>query len=319
MYEKHIVHLHFFLLFLFIYILFIFCLHFTSILFIFYNRWFERWKERNQIHFSFGQWLGSVEECCTNKNGKYVQNTGLKIDKNSFAEQEQEESDGMISGINTETAVTLNSIVNENKIESNNKNQKVEDNENLGKCEKRKFIDTTGDKKEEEEARGRGLGLEVKGGSKKHKSSHNHNAEEAAMTAGINAVKCQRNGKKGTAPFQYNKVRQACLKIPLVYSHRTQRLPPFSSTSTFTSSNSNSNNSNSNNSNNNNSSNNSNSNSNNDKDVVEVEVEVEVVAAQCKSKEIKHNVSDSYNCDASYYFPSTDSDKWLCIFKPETN
>ena len=278
--------------------------YFVYILFLFYNRWFERWKERNQIHFSFGQWLGSVEECCSNKNGKYVQNTGLKIDKNSFSERE---SDDMKSVINTKTAVTLHSIVNENKIENNNENKKVEENENLGKCEKRKLIDTTGDEDEDEEEEVRGLELELKlkGGSKKHKSSHNHNAEEAAMTAGINAVKCQRNGKKGTTPFQYNKVRQACLKIPLVYSHRSQRLPPFSSTAT-------SSNSNSNNSNNNNSNSNNNCDSNDDG-----AVEVEVVAAQCKSKEIL--VSDSYNCNASYYFPSTDSDKWLCIFKPETD
>ena len=264
--------------------------------YIFCNRWFERWKERNQIHFSFGQWLGSVEECCTNKNGKYVQNTGLKIDKNSFLEQESEDKK---SGINTNTGetVTLHSIAEVKKIENNNENKKVEENQNLGKYEKRKLIDIdTGDEDKE-----RGGGLE---GNKKQKY---HNAEEAAMTAGINAVKCQRNSKKGTATFQYNKVRQACLKIPLVYSHRTQRLPPFSSTSTSTSTSTSSN------SNCNNSKNDSNS---NDDDAVGVAVEVE--AAQCKSKEILVS-SDYDNCNASYYFPSTDSDQWLCIFKPENN
>ena len=211
----------------------------------------------------------------------------------------------MKAGINTEESVTLHSIEEEKKIENNNENEKVGiENEILGKCEKRKLIDLdTGDEdKDKDKEIGRGLE-----GNKKQKY---HNAEEAAMTAGINAVKCQRNGKKGTATFQNNKVRQACLKIPLVYSHRTQRLPPFSSTSTSTSSSSNSNNSNSN-SNSNNSKNDSNT---YDDDAIGVAV----AAAKCESKD-KLVSSDSDNCNASYYFPSTDSDQWLCIFKPENN
>ena len=43
-----------------------------------------------------------------------------------------------------------------------------------------------------------------------------------------------RNSKKGFALLQGNKVRKACLRIPLVYSYRTQRLPPVSTCNTRT-------------------------------------------------------------------------------------
>lgn len=153
----------------------------------------------------------------------------------------------------------------------------IEGNGNSGRSEKRKL------------SKGDESGATV--GGKKQKS---HNAEQAAMTAGMNAVKCQRNGKKGTTPYQSNKVRQACLKIPLVYSHRTQRLPPFPSTP-------------------------SNHHASLNDGTVDTEQGKGDDAVKVLPTGINEiSVTDHDNYNAAYYFPSADSEKWLCVFKMMT-
>ena len=213
-----------------------------------------------------------MEECCSNKNGKYVQNTGIKIEKISVPEQESDDTDPEVENDingNREETVIRHNVVKENEIEGNG---------NSGTSEKRKL--NKGDESGATE------------GGKKQKS---HNAEQAAMTAGMNAVKCQRNGKKGTTPYQSNKVRQACLKIPLVYSHRTQRLPPFPSTPSNHHA------------------------SLNDVSVDKVQEKGDDAVKVLTSESSETLVLNHDNFNAAYYFPSTDSEKWLCVFKTNKN
>lgn len=158
------------------------------------------------------------------------------------------------------------------------KENKIDGNGNSGTSEKRKL--NKGDESGATE------------GGKKQKS---HSAEQAAITAGMNAVKCQRNGKKGTTPYQSNKVRQACLKIPLVYSHRTQRLPPFPSTPSNHHA------------------------SLNDGSVDKEQGKGDNAVGVLPSESSETLIVDHDNCNAAYYFPSTDSEKWLCVFKTDTN
>lgn len=109
--------------------------------------------------------------------------------------------------------------------------------------------------------------------------------ESAALTAGRNAVSCIRSGKKPSSAFPGTKVRQACLKIPLVYSHRSQRLPPIVSTGS-----------------------------------VERTLlgENSVVKMAIESENDETNNSEKIDkCETAYYFPSVDSEKWLCVFQKE--
>ena len=141
-------------------------------------------------------------------------------------------------------------------------------------------------------------GSEKKGKKGEDRNKKNDNPALAALAAGKKAVMSQRSGKKGAGSFSYqaNKVRQACLKVPLVYSYRSQRLPPAVSTGEHG-------------------------------DCVVPMVEGSSADAvendSCDSHENKSEIKiesnilekNISNCTAAYYFPSTDSSKWLCAYK----
>ena len=142
-------------------------------------------------------------------------------------------------------------------------------------------------------------GSEKKGKKGDDRNKKNDNPALAALAAGKKAVMSQRSGKKGVGSFSFqaNKVRQACLKVPLVYSYRSQRLPPAVSTCedggrTVPV-------------------------DGNNADVVE---NVNCDSQENKSEsELKNenNILENENSKstAAYYFPSTDSSKWLCAYK----
>ena len=120
------------------------------------------------------------------------------------------------------------------------------------------------------------------------------------MTAGRNAVKWLRNGKKAYANLHGNKVRKACLRIPLVYSHRIQKLSMVSTDRARTST---------------------------DNDIIQADGNGHNGDKNSEIITHKNNENDgvSAGSDAdkekenslvsSYYFPTTDSPLWLCIYK----
>ena len=111
---------------------------------------------------------------------------------------------------------------------------------------------------------------------------------DAAIMAGRNAVRGLRNGKKGYALSQSNKVRKACLRIPLIFSYRTQRLPSGSTNIARTAVIVND-------------------------DMIREDVnpdisciESDIVKEECGHRE-KHFTS--------YYFPAEDCKEWLCVYR----
>ena len=107
-------------------------------------------------------------------------------------------------------------------------------------------------------------------------------AVDVAMLAGRNAVNYSRNSKKGFALLQGNKVRKACLRIPLVYSYRTQRLPPVSTCTARTE----------------------------DRNINSM-----IITGVDRGESVREKTEES-KCDhASYYFPCEESEKWLCVYK----
>lgn len=223
-------------------------------------RWFERWKERNQIHFSFGHWLDSLEACCADKKSKYEsKNEG--DDNTGKREEGVKLIHGNILGtVETKSVSESGSKKIEKKISETV--QKVDDTVD-GKVENK--IDDISEKKV--------FAMDSK--------SH----ESAALTAGRNAVSCLRSSKKPSNAFPGTKVRQACLKIPLVYSHRSQRLPPIVSTGS-----------------------------------VECTLQGENRATNTKIENesvATNNSEKNEKCKAAYYFPSLDSESWLCVFQKE--
>lgn len=109
--------------------------------------------------------------------------------------------------------------------------------------------------------------------------------ESAALTAGRNAVSCLRNTKKTSSAFPGTKVRQACLKIPLVYSHRSQRLPPIVSTGSVERT------------------------LQGENSVINMKIESDIGKAT--------NSDNIIEGKPAYYFPSLDSENWLCVFQKQ--
>jgi hypothetical protein len=228
-------------------------------------RWFERWKERNQIHFSFGHWLDSLEACCADKKGKYEsKNEGDEISGNG------------LEGIELVHGNILETVESKSVSESQSKIMDKTDIKTGQRTEQK--LDKKIDKKIENDTENKS--------EKKPFEMDSKSLESAALTAGRNAVSCLRSSKKHSNAFPGTKVRQACLKIPLVYSHRSQRLPPIVSTGS-------------------------------------VEGTLQGHDSETNMKIEESDVTNSSsseiieNCKAAYYFPSLDSENWLCVFQKE--
>jgi hypothetical protein len=228
-------------------------------------RWFERWKERNQIHFSFGHWLDSLEACCADKKRKYEsKNEGDEISGNG------------LEGIELVHGNILGTVESKSVSESQSKIMDKTDIKTGQRTEQK--LDKKIDKKIENDTENKS--------EKKPFEMDSKSLESAALTAGRNAVSCLRSSKKHPNAFPGTKVRQACLKIPLVYSHRSQRLPPIVSTGS-------------------------------------VEGTLQGHDSETSMKIEESDVTNSSsseiieNCKAAYYFPSLDSENWLCVFQKE--
>ena len=237
---------------------------FLSFIFDNFPRWFERWKERNQIHFSFGQWLPTIEDCCALDAAYSYEDRN----HNGNVNQNESENDFVVDNLKDPH------IVEDVCVESNEKN--------YSQITSKAHINNPENNNSKISERVSSIHDVHKDVSTKAGLSTCTSAVDAAMLAGKNAVNISRNSKKGFALLQGNKVRKACLRIPLVYSYRTQRLPPVSTCNTRTE-------------------------DKNDNSMIIVGVDkgkVEIVN------------TEENKCDqASYYFPCDESEEWLCVYR----
>jgi hypothetical protein len=226
-------------------------------------RWFERWKERNQIHFSFGHWLDSIEACCVDKKGKYgSKNEGDEISGNG------------LEGAELAHGNILETVQSKSITQSQSQSKKIYINDiKTGQKTEQKIVKKTENNSENNS-------------EKKPFEMDSKSLESAALTAGRNAVSCLRSSKKPSNAFPGTKVRQACLKIPLVYSHRSQRLPPIVSTGSV-------------------------------KRTLQGENSESNMNIE-ESEETSYSRRENFEkSKAAYYFPSLESENWLCVFQKE--